>query len=576
MTVVYDDPSVYDDLYSYNDLPIPALILPPDEVINQIHASVTKITSRVDIYEADGVTLWLQDAPVITGSVSISGVRDERRTCSLTFANTNGVLSSDPEGFWYDKILKLYRGVAYIDENNLPAVWEIQLGEFLIDTINAPHFPRTSEVGARDQTKRLLTAKFATSTTFAINQPIEEVIRAIAINGGIPATKISFPLTGKSTGREFMFDRGTERWRAMTQIANAYNYDLWFRADGVLTMDVFKDPSNPAISPSEYRFEVGPGFNRIPNESFETGLSGNSARAAGWQYDYDTDASPGFTFARPKGSAFNGDHSLAIINTSTSGTSVAADSIPVVAGEIWRISYAARASAATTTGRYLRVFFHTVDNGQEGGAGQVSFTTPHSNLAFPLDWTEYTVDVTVPANVTYMRVVVYAWTSGQEYAGYFDVVTAVKIAPILEDQGNIATYSKSTADARLYNHIVVTGESSDTVPVTGIAENNHPDSPTRIARIGRRTYFYTSSFITTQAQAQEVADRFLKVHALEQFDVNIGAIVVPYLDANIIVDFIDPDPTSAAPIRFLLSELTMPLDKGVLAATAKRVTIVGA
>jgi len=141
----------------------------------------------------------------------------------------------------------------------------------------------------------------------------------------------------------------------------------------------------------------------------------------------------------------------------------------------------------------------------------------------------------------------------------------------------LTNFKKKTGSARIYNHIVVTGESGDasTPPVWAQAENTTPTSPTRIAKLGRRTFFFTSAFITTTAQAQEVANRFLKVHALEQFDVSLESLLAPYLDANIVGEFIDPKGSPSDPTRFLITNLNMPLVLGQMSSTAKRITIVG-
>ena len=125
--------------------------------------------------------------------------------------------------------------------------------------------------------------------------------------------------------------------------------------------------------------------------------------------------------------------------------------------------------------------------------------------------------------------------------------------------GNLANWSKQTTDARLYNHIVVTGEREGMVPVVAEATNTEPSSPTRIAAIGDRVYQYVSQFISTNTQAQNVANSFLKIHALEQFDLNFTSLVIPWLEVGDIVEFLDPNPMPGDPYRFLLSSVNIPL-----------------
>lgn len=140
---------------------------------------------------------------------------------------------------------------------------------------------------------------------------------------------------------------------------------------------------------------------------------------------------------------------------------------------------------------------------------------------------------------------------------------------------NIADYQESTDDAELYNHVCVTGEGAGQIPVIGESWNNEPSSPTRIDKIGDRLYEYVSSFIYTTDQAQAVADSFLKIHALEQFELDLTTLIVPWLDVNSVIKFNDPDPDPGDPDRFLLTQLSIPMELGTMSAVGKRITIVG-
>jgi hypothetical protein len=278
------------------------------------------------------------------------------------------------------------------------STWEVQVGEFMIDSISEDHFPYTVSVNGRDYTKKCLLSKFATATTFAEGTAIETAIRAMAQNAGI--TKFLMPPTGHSLGKDYAYERGVPRWEAMKDIASAFGYELFFDAQGYLVMREYLDPVS---SPTAYTLATG----------------------------------------------------------------------------------------------------------------------------------------------------------------------------ILE--GNLASYSKNVNDNRIYNKIVVTGESSDAavIPVSAIATNTSPDSPTRIEKLGERVYQYTSAFITTTQQAQDVADKFLQIHALEEFDLSFTAIALPWLEVGEIIEFIDPRPSDGQPTRFLLSSLNLPLSLEAMSGNAKRVSVVG-
>lgn len=222
---------------------------PAAEALAHLLGPSTQITRRIEILNAD-LSPWKADAGVISGSVNVSASRKERRTFQLTLDNEDGSLANYPGGFWYDKVIRLYRGLTYPG-----GAYEAQLGEFVIDVISSAHFPFTIEVSGRDYTKKLLTSKFTQATTFAAGQSPEALIRTIAINGGIAANRIITPTTGITLDKERMFERGVERWEAMEQIATAFGYELFFDAQGFLVMQVYRDP---VTTPEIWTFDTGP------------------------------------------------------------------------------------------------------------------------------------------------------------------------------------------------------------------------------------------------------------------------------------------------------------------------------
>lgn len=356
-----------------------------------IRSPTTRVYRRVDIYEADGTTLRNSGVPFVSGSVNVDQTRDERRSLDIEFSNNDGLLDNYPGGFWYDKVIKPFRGLTLGD-----VTYETPLGEFVIDRIETGNGAPRVRVTARDYTKKCLVSKFTAATSFAAGQTYEAVIKAIAQNAGI--TKFNFPVTGKTLANPAPFDRGYERWRAMNDLALAIGYELFFDASGYL---VLREQRDPTTAPITFTFQTGAGVS------------------------------------------------------------------------------------------------------------------------------------------------------------------------------NIASYRKSTTDTRIYNHVAVTGEREGQLPVFAEALNTEPSSPTRIAALGDRVYEYVSSFISTTLQAQDVADKFLKVHALESYEIDLTTLVIPWLEAGDIIEFIDPNPNPGDPIRFLLSSFSIPLSLGAMSVQGKRVTIVG-
>jgi hypothetical protein len=372
-----------------------------------IEAPVTRVTSHVDIYEQDGTTAWLLEAPNVGAIVSVDSSRTERRTLDLTLNNAFREFDIYPKSFWYDKIIKPYRGLYLLDGRH----WECQLGEFMIDSTEESSFPFTVKVTGRDYTKRLMLSKITAAETFSKGTDLDELIRSIAANAGI--IKMKVPDTGKTLGRDFTYERGTARWDMIDDLAGAYNYDIFFDFEGYLVLSEFQDP---VLTPVSYTFTVG---------------------------------------------------------------------------------------------RHTNAF---------------------------------------------------------EQEGPYDPVVI---------QHNTESWVKKTNDTRIYNHILVTGDSSDssTPPVSAEAINDNPDSPTGVPELGDRLFEYNSSFITTTAQAQDTATKFLKLHALEEFEINLSTLVVPFLDAGQVISFIDPHIHPGDPTRFLLTSFSVPLNLGKMAPVGKRITV---
>lgn len=213
--------------------PLPLL----EQAINELNAATTRVVRRVDIYEQDGTTLWMEDVPTIDGTINVDGSRDERRTLDVTFSNEDDALDHSTDGFWYDKIIKPFRGVELQDGSTY--LWP--MGVFMIDKISAPHFPGIVKVSGRDYTKKLVEDEFQVATAFVSGTPIEQVISTILINGGI--TRYVLPGTNLTLDKDFLFDSATSRWAAISEILIAYGYEGYFNAEGIFVMRPFQDPA---------------------------------------------------------------------------------------------------------------------------------------------------------------------------------------------------------------------------------------------------------------------------------------------------------------------------------------------
>jgi hypothetical protein len=284
----------------------------------------------------------------------------------------------------------------YLDTFVPVTYWEAQIGEFMVDSLSNSDDGDTISVTGRDYTKRCLLSKFVNSTGYSIGQNIGTIVRSIAVNAGI--TKFNMPIITDTLQRDLVYERGTERWKAMKEIADASNYELYFDANGFMVMRKYQDP---LLTPPTLELTTG-------------------------------------------------------------------------------------------------------------------------------EW------------------------------------------------GNLVTASNKASDSRLFNHVVVSGESNDSTipPVAAEARNVLPNSPSSIQRIGDRVVEIKSSLVTTVAQAQELANTYLRVSSLEEFELDFTSILLPWIEPGEILEIEQERENKYVPTRYLLSNLTLPLDLGPMSGNGKRVTIV--
>jgi hypothetical protein len=229
--------------------------LPNDEVIAALTSGTVDVKRRCEIYEADAVTpfdISRYDARLVDGTITVDSTRDERRMIDITLDNGDYALNLNPiDGFWYDKILKVFWGIEYFSGNTRTR-WETQIGEFMIDRIDEDYFPNTCKVTGRDYAKKCLVSQILNSIQFNPATPIENIIVALAANSGIK--KFRMPYTGLSFTDAVVFEPGTARWEVMKKVADSVGYEIYFTPDGYLTMRPYQDPST---SPITWVFQPG-------------------------------------------------------------------------------------------------------------------------------------------------------------------------------------------------------------------------------------------------------------------------------------------------------------------------------
>lgn len=240
------DPDVFDFSEAIPTQEVVVGGLMPAALLDAAFGPVGRIYRRVDIYNPGGTVIWMYDAPLVAGQVTVDMGRLERRMLDMTLRNEDGELSSDPSRLWYNKVIKVWRGV----ETDAMR-WETQIGEFLIDRIEEPHFPYVVNVTGRDYGK-WLAEPFESITQFNNGASLESVARGIAAGAGV--SKFALPSTGRVLTRSFPYDPGKARGDALNEILGAYGYEHYFTPNGYFTIRPWVDPFT---APGVFTFQTG-------------------------------------------------------------------------------------------------------------------------------------------------------------------------------------------------------------------------------------------------------------------------------------------------------------------------------
>lgn len=136
--------------------------------------------------------------------------------------------------------------------------WEIQLGEFMADSISIGQSYATVSISGRDLTKMCQQSKFVASTTFTAATSVESVVKTVATNAGISRFKL--PITGKTLDKDMTWERDTARWDVIRDVSNSNNYEVFFDNEGYLVMREFRDP---LTTPATLELGTGIGGNLI-------------------------------------------------------------------------------------------------------------------------------------------------------------------------------------------------------------------------------------------------------------------------------------------------------------------------
>ena len=571
------------------------IVVPPFEVVNAIETGQCVIKRRIAIYEVDGETPWYpdQDDPetlrLVDGSVTVDSTRAERRMMDLTLQNRDNKLRPDPnQGFWYDKVIKAYRGVEYVVPLNGPKIT-------IVETVD-PYDSQKFTVMLRSLG---LTRSFIDPTVTNWNDADSDVL--ISYTKTVPTAKANLLLGQYAAGRGVLTfsvgnteaevpgiastaSVGSQSWGVTPVNADTPVAGQWVAgtAATVTPGEAIVDTAAGALAVAEWSGGGGP--------TTITGTVQSNAAGGRWVDlhlpDFD---SPGILQLVKACILWLQDYTP-VSTWETQVGEFCIDKlddqnfpyqIKVTCRDYMKRMMNSKLSedeifvAGTNVTDLIRAMARN-----SGITNQINVPNLPNELSSDLAYTRNTSrsDIAIAAAV------------GIGYAIYFNNEGQLSMEkapdPTLDptvhsfktgSEGNLVTLTRSTDDSNLFNHVVVYGASDNAsgIPYFGEALNTDPSSPTRILRIGDRYTEYQYDTVTSDDQAATLAGTFLKVSALETYQLSIDSIVYPWLDVNIVSGIIDPRAFEFEPTKYLLDTLTIPLTLGPMSGSAKRITLVG-
>jgi hypothetical protein len=565
----------------------------PTEVVDAVQSGTTTITRRVEIFEADATTKWDPegdtdyDPRVTGGNVTVDYDRDERRAADIQFDNRDNSLRQDPaKGFWYDKIIKCFRGVEYASSTLAPK----------IVIVDAP----SSTVAY--QIRSILSQLGFNRTDVALSSPYT-ALKSYDIF-------VSYNPTGGATSAT-VFQQAYVAGKGVMTFGNGFTsaHLPWVTTTGgPTTMTLTLTPS-----------------------------TGDNPLKGGWTAETTTTTDSTITLTGLDGTtsivATNGATSVytAVVASNTAGgrwfhyaphqiqtqgkilirkaVEWIRDWKPTKEWEVQIGEFMIDRFSEPNKPRILSVSCRDMSKKMltskleksisfakgtpivmivqalAANSGITKMRLPTSNKALPdrVDLERGTPRWTVCKDIC----------TANNFELFFDAqgylcmrafidpsfgpITQVFKTGKISDGGNLVEYTRSADDSRLFNHIVVVGErENDTLaPFFAEVKNTNPASPTNVARIGDRLMDpVVGSYFTSTAQCFETAHNMMKVAALESYELTFSSIMYQWLEVGEVIQILEPNALETDPDRYLLTSLSLPMALGPMSGSGKRVTII--
>lgn len=574
---------------------------PRQDVRDAFLSPVTQIIRRVEIYEQDGATPWLPDLwddILVDGTVNIDATREERRGFDATLVNIDGLLSPKPGGLYYDKVFKIFYGivlgqqprqprVAIVEEENSP-------GQALAfkTLLSAAGFPQVRFVPLVSTYAEVKDYDIVVSISADYPRKLSLLNEAIyngksvftlaprctagqmptliaSADAALTTTSEDSEVTKASLAHPLV--RGWQGWKINSPFTYRKINSVTSLAKTVATIADVNNTAKASILAVE-----------VPGGARWLHMQQSMFDAAVFPEQVDADSCGAFLFAAVawlnpfvpldewEMQIFEG------LADSIEDEEVDSEQIRLVGRDYTKRCQAAKLPAATMwpAGTLIEDLVRTL--AINSGITKINLPSTGRGLGKDTTWDPDTSRWEIMKEIaTANNYELYFTPDGYLTMRPFNdpLLTPPTFTLSAGDHGyaNMVSRGVTTNDTQIFNHVVVIGESaSNDAPAVWAEAKNTSVGPTSIAELGVRTMKVSSALVTTTAQAQELANSYLKVAALQEFKLTFSSITIPWIDVGEIMELDSGD--TWGPTRYLISSLEIPLNLEPMSGDAKRVT----
>lgn len=580
---------------------------PPKALQRAIRDGTVSVLRRMAFFEADNTTIWvpeggdpdvgvgLPSSRLLGGNVTVDYDREERRAFDMTLDNRDSLIDPEPDKLWYDKIVKCYRGYLYPMDTQPPDILIVeedaagqgfalkqilnQLGYTTVDVnVNAANLGDVS--GYEIIVSYTRTA--GTSKAQLLKNAYDAGIHVITIGNAngtsvFPFVTSASAVTTPSTAWNYTpstWDTPIKGgWSAETVALDA--------GTGLRTLSGAAQAVATATDSVGTHYPIVIAENEIGGRWFvfqphTLGTQGKIvlSNALKWMWDRSSHATwetqiGEFLIDKIDWQTFPGKVQLTgrDFTKKALGSKITDPSgVGFVAGTSIELIVSAVASNAGLTKQRLKFREDTATG---------------DSLSLEEDY--------VAAQETSRWKIIkdictqYGYELFMSSDGYLTSRPFIDptLGPIAYEfypgqGGNLISLKKSTDDSLIVNKVVVTGSipKNGILPFYGEASNVEPSSPTAVQLIGERPQFLKGNNYTSNKHCRNTAVRFLKIGALEPFNMELDALTQPWLEAGEIARVTDSEPVAGQPDKFLLTSFSIALDLAPMSTTCRRVKIV--